>query len=151
MISTATNLLTIKLFGPFEAQLNGRPLAELRLRSGESLLAFLALNHDRALRSTWLAETFWPDAAVVEGDMEKALASLRQSVHHLRRALADEGGRVDSNNKSVTFHADGAFVDALAFDGAIAAGDSKSLEHAAMLYKGPFLAGWDEKWRIRER
>ena len=151
MISTDTNLLTIKLFGPFEARLNNKPLHELRLRSGESLLAFLALNHDRALRSTWLAETFWPDTAVVDGEMERALASLRQSVHHLRRSLSEEGGRIDSNNKAVSFQADGAFVDALAFDGAIAAGDSKSLEYAVTLYKGPLLEGWDEKWVLKER
>ena len=83
-MAAETASLSIRLFGPFEARLNGRPLTELRLRSGEPLLAFFVLNHDRALRAAWLAETFWPDAAVVEGEMERALASLRQSVHHLR-------------------------------------------------------------------
>src|ERR1700722_11443132 len=109
-MSLETNPLSIRLFGPFEAKLNSRPLPELRLRSGEPLLAFLALNHDRALRAAWLAETFWQPAAVGDGEMERALASLRQSLHHLRSTLADEGRRLDATNKVVSFQLEGAFV-----------------------------------------
>src|SRR5437870_878590 len=131
--------LSIKLFGAFEASLNGRPLPELRLRSGEPLLAFLALHPDQALRATWLAQIFWKEQALVEGEMDRALASLRQSAHHLRQTLAEEGARLEATNKMVLFRGEGVCVDALTFEQTLTQGDTASLECAAALYKGPLL------------
>ena len=43
------------------------------------------------------------------------------------------------------------FVDALAFDSAIARGDLASLEAAVGLYRGPLLAECAEEWVMQER
>jgi DNA-binding SARP family transcriptional activator len=143
--------LTIRLFSAFEALRDGQPLPELRMRSGASLLAFLALHPDQALRATSLAQTFWPDQNSTSVEIEKALASLRQSVRKLRQTLADEGHRIEATNGAVIFRADGVCVDAIAFEKAMAQGDRDSMERAIALYKGPLLEGWNETWVIKAR
>ncbi|MCW3052234.1 MAG: hypothetical protein JWN14_1404 [Chthonomonadales bacterium] len=145
--------LTIRLFGAFEALRNGEALPELRLRSGEALLAFLALHPDQTLRATSLAQTFWSEQAIEEGEIEKALASLRQSVRQLRQTLGAEGSRIETTNGTVLFRAEGVFIDTIAFEQALAQGDRDSMEWAVALYKGALLEGWEEAWvvRLRER
>ena len=143
--------LTIRLFGAFEALRNGQLLPELRLRSGASLLAFLALHPDQTLRATTLAQTFWTEPDSVTVELDKALASLRQSVRKLRQTLADEGRRIEATNGAVVFRAEGVFVDTIAFEQAIAQGDRSSLERAIALYQGPLLEGWDEGWVVKTR
>ncbi len=143
--------LTIRLFGAFEALRNGQLLPELRLRSGASLLSFLALHPDQAIRANLLAQTFWPEPEAQTVEIEKALASLRQSVRTLRRTLADEGRRIEATNGAVVFRAEGVFVDTIAFEQAIAQGDRVSLERAIALYKGPLLEGWDAVWVVKAR
>src|SRR5579859_3566493 len=54
--------LEIRLFGPFEARVLGKPLPRLRSRKGKWLLALLTLHHDRPVERGWLAGTFWPDS-----------------------------------------------------------------------------------------
>src|SRR5690242_9540391 len=54
--------LALRLFGPFEARLNGAPLPRLRTRKGYRLLALLALRHGREVERAWLAEMLWPDS-----------------------------------------------------------------------------------------
>src|ERR1051326_3491652 len=83
--------LTIRLFGPFEAQVNGEPLPRLRSRKGSFLLALLALRHARAIERSWLAGTLWPDSPE-----PLALASLRKSLRELRRPLGPEAHRLGS-------------------------------------------------------
>lgn len=143
--------LTIRLFGTFVAQHAGKPLPELRLRFGESLLAYLLLHHDQPIRATSLAQIFWPEQVIQEGEIEKALGSLRQSIRSLRKALASEGERLETTTGTVTFRADGLATDLIAFDTAIALGDRISLERAVALYKGPLLEGWSERWAIKAR
>ena len=54
--------LTLRLFGPFRAQVGGKPLPRLRTRSLEWLLALLALRHGRAVDRTWLSGTLWTES-----------------------------------------------------------------------------------------
>jgi DNA-binding SARP family transcriptional activator len=145
--------LVIRLFGPFEALRNNQPLSDLRLRSGASLLAFLALHHDQAIRATSLAQTFWTEQAMVDGEIEKALASLRQSIRQLRQTLADDGERIETTNGAVVLRTDGAHIDTLAFEQALlqAQGDRASLDRAVALYRGALLEGWNETWVVRPR
>ncbi len=143
--------LTIRLFGAFEALRNGQLLPELRLRSGASLLAFLALHPDQALRATALAQTFWTEQDSMPVEIEKALASLRQSVRKLRQTLANEGRRIEATNGTVVFRADGVFVDTIAFEQALAQGDRAAMEQAVSLYRGPLLEGWEEGWVVKAR
>src|SRR5438045_511765 len=74
--------LTIHLFGPFEARVNGVHLPRLRTRKGQWVLALLALRHGRDVERSWLAGTLWPDS-----DELRAHQSLRMALSDLRRAL----------------------------------------------------------------
>src|SRR5438552_8269290 len=87
--------LTIRLFGPFEVQLNGAPLPRLRTRKGQWLLALLALRHGCEVDRAWLAGVLWPESSEAQ-----ALGSLRNSLTDLRHALGQEAGRL----RSPSFH-----------------------------------------------
>ena len=58
--------------------MRGEPLARLRSRKGQWLLALLALRSGRALERSWLAETLWPESPV-----PKAQESLRTADQHI--------------------------------------------------------------------
>src|SRR5438034_105676 len=74
--------LLLRLFGPFEARLNGDPLPRLRSRKESQLLALLTLRHGREVKRAWLAGILWPASSE-----QQALANLRKSLKELRRAL----------------------------------------------------------------
>jgi DNA-binding SARP family transcriptional activator len=139
-------MLSIKVFGPFEGRLHGELLSALRSRQGAELLAFLTLQHDRDVRSMWVADLLWPHAA--------SLDNLRQSVKTVRDALGEEGNRLTLNNQVVCLRLDGAQVDLVSFEEALAPGAQsadEALKKAIALYKGPLLEGWEEGWVVRER
>ncbi len=139
--------LTIRLFGPFDLCLHGEPVAPLRSRKGQWLLALLVLRHGREVRREWLAETLWPDSFG-----EEAFASLRQSLRDLRVKLGAEAWRVESpTNRTLRFAVAGADIDLLRFDAAVADGRPEALEEAVSLYTGPLLEGCTEIWVLAER
>jgi DNA-binding SARP family transcriptional activator len=139
--------LLIHLFGPFEARLHGQPLPRLHSRKVQWLLALLVLRHGREVERDWLAGTLWPDSSEAA-----AAASLRNSLKDLRRALSPEAGRLRSpTTRCLSLDLDGAHADVLAFDTAIAKGDTAALERAVELYRGPLLEGCVEEWAFQER
>jgi DNA-binding SARP family transcriptional activator/regulation of enolase protein 1 (concanavalin A-like superfamily) len=162
--------LTIRLLGPLEARVRGAPLPHLRTRKGAWLLAFLTLravrSSSRASHATVLSEasrggpgletsieraglagTLWPESGVPQ-----ALESLRKCLKDLRRALGSEAWRLTSpTRRLLALDLSGAVVDLLAFDAAIARGDSASLTEAVALYAGPLLEGCLEEWAFQER
>jgi len=140
--------LTLTLFGPFTAQLaDGTSLPQLRNRKGLRLLALLALRQGCDVERSWLAGTLWP-----ESREEDALHSLRQLLSQMRRALGSEVARLCSpTTRTLRLELGGTSVDALAFDAAIARGDTASLEKAVALYRGPLLEGWTDEWVFQER
>src|SRR5437660_11672818 len=83
--------LAIHLFGPFEVRLHGQPLPRLRSRKGQWLLALLTLRRGGAVDRSWLAGTLWPNSQETA-----ALASLRNCLKDLRRALGAEADRLHS-------------------------------------------------------
>src|SRR5947209_19439625 len=87
--------LTIRLFGPFEVRLNGAPLPRLRTRKGQWLLAVLTLRHGCEVDRAWLAGLLWPESSEAQ-----ALASLRNCLTDLRRALGRAGGPGDERGRS---------------------------------------------------
>ena len=114
--------LEIRLFGPFDVQVGGQPLARLPSRKGRHLLALLALRHDRAVERAWLAGTLWP-----ESRESRALWNLRQCLFHLRRALGIEAHRLLSPTPhTLCLGLTDAFCDVIAFDAAIAEGRRES-------------------------
>jgi predicted ATPase/DNA-binding SARP family transcriptional activator len=153
--------LAIRMFGPFDARLNGEPLPRLRSRKGQWLLALLTLRHGREVDRAWLAGNLWSD-----NPEPQALASLRASLADLRRALGPEAYRLRSpTHHVVVLDLSAADVDVVAFDAAIARGSTAArvpakpvdegvraaLESAVCLYRGPLLEGCAEEWVAEER
>ena len=139
--------LTVTLFGPMQASVEGRPLPHLRSRKSLWLLALLILRQSRPVEREWMAGTLWPDA-----DTEQSLTSLRTVLSELRKALGSEGGRLTSPSRhTLALDLSGAEVDLLAFDAAIKNGKQSSLEQAVALYRGPLLEGCAEEWVGQER
>jgi predicted ATPase/DNA-binding SARP family transcriptional activator len=130
-----------------EVRIGSHPLPRLRSRKGLWLLALLALRAGRDVERRWLGETLWP-----EGDAAAARRNLRQTLHDLRLALGPEARRLASEApRMLRLDVDGASVDVLAFDAALADGDSESLESAVHLYRGPLLEECTEEWIQEER
>jgi predicted ATPase/DNA-binding SARP family transcriptional activator len=139
--------LAIRLFGPFEARLNGTSLPRLRTRKGEWLLALLLLHHGRPLERSQLAGLLWPDSS-----QPQALANLRLTLSDLRRSLGPEAPRLRSPApRSLSLDLTGAVADVLSFDAAVARGDEAALQEAVALYRGPLLEGCAEEWAFQER
>jgi DNA-binding SARP family transcriptional activator len=138
---------SLRLFGPLDVRLSGEPLPRLRSRKGQWLLALLALRHDAEVSRSWLAGLLWPDSSEAQ-----SLASLRNSLMDLRRAMGPEGHRLHSPTPStLRLHLKGAEADVVAFDEALSCGDAPSLDRAVSLYRGPLLEGCVEEWVLQER
>ncbi len=146
--------LELRLFGPVEVRVGGRPLPRLRSRKGMWLLALLALRAGRDVDRDWLAGTLWPDHRE-----EAARRSLRQSLHDLRAALGSQAERLACESPR-TLHLDlssGAWMDVRAFDAATLPGASRSgrdpgaLAAAVALYRGPLLEDCSEEWVLDAR
>lgn len=76
--------LAIALLGPYRVTLDGLPVTTLATDKIRVLLAFLAVESDRAQRRESLASLLWP------GDSSMAArTSLRQGLYRLRCALGD--------------------------------------------------------------
>src|SRR5262245_46843855 len=75
---TASDALTITLFGPMQVLTEGLPLPPLRSRKALWLLALLTLRHDRPVEREWLTGTLWPDV-----DQRQAFANLSPIVSEL--------------------------------------------------------------------
>ncbi|MCC2669018.1 MAG: transcriptional activator domain protein [Armatimonadetes bacterium] len=139
--------LEICLFGSITVAVHGAPLPRFRSRSVGWLLALLALRAGRAVERSRLAGWLWP-----ESSEETALRNLRDNLMHLRRALGPEAERLQSPSRDrIALATEGAVIDVLEFDRAIAAGDEPSLAQAVERYAGPLLDDCLEDWAARER
>ena len=142
-----TQMLTLRLLGPWEVLVASKPLPRLRTRKGQWLLALLALRHDQDIERDWLAGTLWPESLE-----EQARTNLRLSLMDLRRALGNQSHRLQAPApRTLRLDLVGADVDVIAFDRALVRGDSASLQEAVALYRGPLLEGCPEEWCLLER
>ncbi len=140
--------LVLRLFGGFDARLDGERIACFDSDKGRALLAYLAVENDHPHRRESLAALLWPERpeAVARGN-------LRHVLHLCRAKLAPF---LFISPQDVQFNAAAAcWVDAAAFAAAVAAGlaprpagaagwdaQARALEEAAGLYRGEFLAGF---------
>lgn len=127
-------MIQLEAFGAVDLRRDGASVrAVLAQPRRLLLLAYLATARPRGFHSRErLLGLFWPHS-----DSERARNSLRQALHHLRRALGDEvfltrGDHEVAVNPAVLR------CDAVAFDEALEAGDR---EGATRLYRGEFLPG----------
>lgn len=138
-LCSAEASLRICLLGIPEVWVAGQALPPLRTRKGFWLLCLLALQADRSVDRTRLAETLWPDTLP-----ENALANLRRSLTDLRAALGVTEACIEAPTpRTLRFNASGVEVDVLTFDTDPAA--------ALELYRGPLLQGCTEEWVFPER
>ena len=139
--------LQIRLFGPMEVVIGGKPMPSLRSRKGHWLLALLVLNAGREVDRSRLAGLLWP-----ETDETAALGNLRRTLTDLRQALGAESARIESpTSRTLKIDLDGAYADVLEFDSGIRNGDIASLHSAVGLYRGELLSGCAEEWVTQER
>jgi DNA-binding SARP family transcriptional activator len=95
--------LELKLVGPVDIQVDGRPLA-VDTKKAVALLAYLAVSGQEQSRDH-LADLLWP-----ETDPERARATLRRTLSALRSGLGERW--VEADRSSVRFKPDGdTFVD----------------------------------------
>ncbi len=76
--------LALFLLGRFDATLDSQTVTAFKTDKVRALLAYLAVENDRAHRRDALATLLWPD-----GSDEAARANLRQSLCRLRDALRE--------------------------------------------------------------
>jgi predicted ATPase/DNA-binding SARP family transcriptional activator/Flp pilus assembly protein TadD len=139
--------LSLSLLGPFQARLGHEPVAELRMRKEQALLAYLAVESDRPHRREALAELFWPERP--EG---VARAGLRQALSDVRRAIGGE--YLQTTRLTVQFNAaTDHWLDLELYRAQLAAVRAHPhddpdtcplcmgrLQQIVALYRGPFLA-----------
>ncbi len=149
----ASTVLTLRLFGNWEARLGNAPIVGLHLREGERLLAYLTLHHDAIVSYRELAQQFWPAEATVHPEWAGgSFPSTRQAIYALRRALGEHAPRLVSVGKGmIRFDLEGADVDYAAFQELIAQDNREAWRQAQALYRGPLLEGWTEKWAQEAR
>lgn len=149
-------MLTLNLFGGFQLKINGRPVDALAGDKARALLAYLAMENDRAHSRQAIAALLWPET----GDTE-ARNRLRVTLSRLRSgldALEDAGGKdlliIDRDQLQLNPEAT-LFVDARNFAELVT--KSEHHEHRSMaachecrerliqaigLYQGIFLEGF---------
>ena len=137
----------IHTLGRFGVLLEGRPLefsGKAQKKPLELLMALIALG-GRDVSERQLTEMLWPQA---EGDAGHQACAI--ALHRLRKLLRCDAA-VSLQNNHLSLDARLVWVDAWAFERALAAGDS---ERAVDLYQGAFLGRHvDLSWAIpmRER
>ncbi|MDI9550074.1 MAG: BTAD domain-containing putative transcriptional regulator [Chloroflexota bacterium] len=145
--------LALFLLGRFDATLDSQTVTAFKTDKVRALLAYLAVENDRAHRRDALATLLWPD-----GSDEAARANLRQSLCRLRDALRENEQATPlllATTETIQLNPAGDYwVDVLEFNRLLAACHAhrhRSLEgcsscagrlaQAAALVGGEFLAG----------
>src|SRR3954447_16826284 len=131
-------MLRVRVLGGLALEADGRPLPVPASRPARELLAWLALHPGRHPRLE-LAMRFWPD--VLE---TSARASLRTTLHELRRAIGPERRVVDRETVGLA----PAWVDALEVERLAGAGRA---EEALALCAGDALVGFERDWASAAR
>src|SRR3954466_6374081 len=131
-------MLRVRVLGGLSLEAGGRPLALPASRPARELLAWLALHPGRHPRLE-VAMRFWPD--VLE---TSARASLRTTLHELRRAVGDEPLTVDRETVGLA----PAWVDYLEVERLARAGLA---DDALALCAGEPLVGLERDWASAPR
>lgn len=139
----------VRTLGRFEVLRDGAPLEFSRKVPKKTLAllkAIVALGGGRVSEQR-LIDAFWSDE-----DGDAAARSLDATVLRLRALLGDAAAVVQKGGK-VALDPERVWVDALAFERAVAAAKTRAqLEHALALYGGAFLADDEgEAWPVATR
>jgi DNA-binding SARP family transcriptional activator/predicted ATPase len=163
--------LQLSLLGPFEATIDGRPVAGFATDKVRALLAYLALAPDQAHDRLALATLLWseqPDAAAL-GNLRKSLSRLRQTLDAASPGFGDRC--LDASRQAVRLRGEAVTSDVAALKAGLAASEThphaelhtcreclEGLETAVAGYRGELLgglvladAGVFEEWLAIER
>jgi DNA-binding SARP family transcriptional activator/predicted ATPase len=156
--------LSIRLLGPFLAELDGECLSGFRSDKVRALLAYLAVEAQRPWARSTLAGLLWPDFPE-----PSALSNLRNALSNLRRVIGDfltESPFLQISPETIQFNPAGdswldvkAFLDLVPKTGQASAEqmDIERLERAFALYRGDFMDGFSvasapfEEWILATR
>jgi DNA-binding SARP family transcriptional activator/predicted ATPase len=146
-------LLTLRLFGGFEARLlAGRPLT-LPRKKARALLAYLALRQGQPQPRDKVTALLWGDK-----EEEQARHSLRQAISTIKKTLSHASPKsLVLEGDTIALAPSAVETDAVLFERFVAEGSPSALERATQLYRGEFLEGLDvkeemfEEWLMTER
>lgn len=136
-------MLRVRLFPSLKLQDDGRVIDPPASRRARELLAWLALNPGSHTRAN-VASQFWPD--VLDAS---ARASLRTTLHELRRSLGEEASCLVANREAVALGSEGCWVDARDFEQRVA--DGQLREAVELAGDGRVLVGLDSDWAFEAR
>lgn len=139
-MTNRTPLVELRLFGPFDARLDGQTIP-LRNRKADRLLAYLALR-DRILSSDIVLEEVW-------GPQDES--TLNKAVGELRQILGEKAVELRHQTIRLMLSLE---CDVQRFDRGIASTNEQEVAAAVELYTEPLLVGWnsaEDGWVQRER
>lgn len=162
-------MLSLALFGPLSISRDGRPISGLAYNKARALLAYLAVESDRAHHRDALVAMLWPNL-----DGAAARANLRPVLANLREALGDSGDRpiLHITRDTLQLDPEGAIeIDVAQFTALIQQCEQhrhraitrcpaciQRMEQAIALYRGDFLAQFSlpeceqfEEWALLHR
>lgn len=129
----------LKFLGRFELEPSAGRDERLNGVKNVLLLAWLAMPPGKTHDRKRLSETLWPDRGEAQ-----ALASLRQALWSLRRAMGEgEPSPILAERSSIRLDPDAVTVDTADFERLVRGGSQAELERAAALYRGDFLSEFD--------
>lgn len=129
--------LVLKLLGGFEAYLNDGSALALSTKSGQALLAYLALTPGRRHARDKIAALLWEDRPD-----EQARSSLRQTLAVLRKALPIEPSWLSTDDGYLALNPGACEVDAATFERLAKDDSERALTQASALYVGDLLEGF---------
>lgn len=137
--------LLLRLLGPFQATLDGRPVSGFESNKVRALLACLAVEADRPHPRQQLAGLLWPERpeSVARRNLSRALLNLRETLDDVHAAPPC----LLITPQTLQFDRSGAgWVDVLTFEALLRGRPSvPQLTEAVDLYRGAFMEGFSLK------
>jgi DNA-binding SARP family transcriptional activator len=146
-------IFSVRCFGTFQVEVNGREISEWSFQKARELLAYLiARGGSRATRDE-AAEALWPD-----GELGQVEHQLSNAAYYLRRALKAASSvpdiqPLDTSDRRYHLRSGMFRADVDAFDAHLRRAESLSgaealaeYERALVVYRGDFLAGELYEW-----
>jgi WD40 repeat protein/DNA-binding SARP family transcriptional activator len=144
-------LLSLSLLGSFGVAWDERPL-HFETNTARALLVYLAIEANRPIARTQLAELFWPEQSAIASSN-----NLRQTLRRMRRAIPDPPGAdavLNINKTTLQFKPDLAMCDVVQFEDLLATcalhahtnlvscpACIQRMQEATALYRGELLSG----------
>jgi DNA-binding SARP family transcriptional activator/tetratricopeptide (TPR) repeat protein len=139
--------LSVRLFGNFSLEVDGRPFVMATPRRTLPILAYLLLNRGATVSREFLSYLMWPDESE-----ESARSKLRANLFELARVLppADGARWIVADGDNVFWNPEAALnVDVDEFETLCA--DPSRLEEGVALYRGDLLESLYDEWIFAPR